>query len=92
MTEAGMVRVMEAQAYGEWKAALQRQDGLTMPDDLKAALAENSLAQANFDRFPPSYKKRLIYWITSARTDKTRQSRIQKTVAIAAVNQRSGRM
>ena len=76
---------------GNGRAAQRREDVSTLPDDLTAALAGNRLAQANFERFPASQKKQLIYWITSAKTEKTRQSRIEKTVEMAAANKRLGR-
>jgi uncharacterized protein YdeI (YjbR/CyaY-like superfamily) len=80
MTEAGLAKVSDAKANGEWRAATLREDVKNTPDDLKQALKANSQAQRNFDRLAPSHKRQYIYWITSAKTDKTRQRRIQETV------------
>jgi len=76
MTEAGLAKVKEAKANGEWRAATLREDTANIPDDLRQALKANSLARHNFDRLAPSHKRQYIYWITSAKTDKTRQRRI----------------
>ena len=57
---------------------------------LEQALEGNTEAQANFDKLPASQKKLFLYWIASAKTDKTRQKRIQDTVEMAAKNKRFG--
>jgi uncharacterized protein YdeI (YjbR/CyaY-like superfamily) len=90
MTESGMAKVREARENGEWEAALRREDTLTLPDDLREALAAHPQAQANFDRLAPSHKKQYLYWIASARTAPTRQKRIQQTVEMVASGKRLG--
>lgn len=88
MTEAGLVKVREAQENGEWQAAILREDPSSLPEDLKEALERNTEAQANFEKFPTSKKKQLLYWIASAKTEKTRQKRIQRVVEIGTQNKR----
>ena len=90
MTEAGLAKVKEAKANGEWRAATLREDTANIPDDLRQALKANSLARHNFDRLAPSHKRQYIYWITSAKTDKTRQRRIAETIRLVAENKRPG--
>jgi len=90
MTEAGLAKVREAQENGEWEAAIAREDTSSLPDDLERALERNGAAQANFEKLPASQKKQFLYWIMSAKTDKTRQKRIRETVALAAKNKRLG--
>jgi uncharacterized protein YdeI (YjbR/CyaY-like superfamily) len=90
MTEAGMAKVREAKENGEWEAAIRRENTSSLPDDLRAALAGNASAQANFERLPPSQKKQFLYWISTAKTEETRQRRIRKTIEMAADNQRPG--
>jgi len=90
MTEAGLAKIKEAKASGEWRAATLREDTMNVPDDLRQALKANSQAQRNFDRLAPSHKKQFIYWITCAKTDKTRQRRIQETVRLVAENKIPG--
>ena len=88
MTEAGMAKVWEAKENGEWEAAVRREDTSSLPEDLRLALERNPEAQANFDKFPSSQKKQLLFWIASAKTEKTRQKRIQEMVEMAAKNKR----
>ena len=84
MTEAGMETVRDAQASGEWEAALRREDVTNIPDDLRAALENNPQGLAGFERLPASQKKQLLYWLDSAKTEQTRQKRIIKIVIMAS--------
>jgi uncharacterized protein YdeI (YjbR/CyaY-like superfamily) len=90
MTEAGMARVREAQENGQWQAAIQRQDVSSLPDDLRQALEANPAAQANFAKYPASQVKQFLYWLSSAKTEATRQKRLRQIVEMAANNQRLG--
>jgi len=80
MTEAGMAKVREAQESGEWEAAIRREDTTSLPGDLRQALESNPPTRANFENFPASQKKQYLYWLASAKTEKTRQKRIQEIV------------
>jgi uncharacterized protein YdeI (YjbR/CyaY-like superfamily) len=84
MAETGLAKVREAQDNGEWEAAIRREDVSSLPEDLRVALGGNASAQANFDGLSPSQKRQFLYWIASAKTEKTRQRRIEKTVEMAA--------
>ena len=89
MTEAGMALVKAAKENGEWREAISREDTSNLPEYLVRALKRNAKARANFEKFPASYKKQLIYWISSAKTEKIRAKRIKETVKIASNNKRS---
>ena len=88
MTTAGMARIDEAKANGSWET-LDPSDALEIPADLKKGLAKNKLAKKNFNAFPPSSRKIILYWISSARTEKTRIARIEKTIELAEKNIRA---
>ena len=90
MTEAGLAKIREAKANGEWLAATQREDTTNIPADLKKALKANKQTWRNFESLALSHKKLFIYWITSAKTDVTRQRRIQETVRLVAENKKLG--
>lgn len=51
-----------------------------MPDDLAAALKKNAKARDVFDRFTPGKRREYIEWITEAKTDATRKSRLMQSV------------
>ena len=90
MTEAGMAKVREAQENVEWEAAIRREDTSNLPEDVQEVLIKHPEAQANFEKLPASQKKQFLYWIGSAKTDATRQKRIQEMVKMVANNKRIG--
>lgn len=75
MTQAGMEKVVEAKASGEWEAAVIREDVSSVPDDLVQALEEND-AWLAFEKWPASQKKQYLYWLECAKRPETREKRI----------------
>jgi uncharacterized protein YdeI (YjbR/CyaY-like superfamily) len=88
MQPPGMAMIKLAKKTGTWKS-LNDIDNLKSPDDLTKAFSRNKKAKAFFDAFPPSAKKQILYWITSAKTLQTRNKRIKETVSKAAKNERA---
>jgi uncharacterized protein YdeI (YjbR/CyaY-like superfamily) len=88
MMPAGQAKIDAAKADGSW-TALDASEAMIMPDDLGAALATNAEAQRYFDAFPPSSKKIIFHWISSAKTEATRTKRVEETVRLAAQNIRA---
>ncbi|OGO08523.1 MAG: hypothetical protein A2Y61_00455, partial [Chloroflexi bacterium RBG_13_60_13] len=76
MTEAGLAKVSEAKENGEWDRATLREDTTTIPPDLYTALQANRTTRGDFEELAPSLRKQYLWWITSAKTDQTRQKRI----------------
>ena len=54
---------------------------LKAPAALVAALRRNPKARAAFDAFPPSHQREYVEWIVEAKTDETRQRRLDTAVA-----------
>jgi uncharacterized protein YdeI (YjbR/CyaY-like superfamily) len=50
------------------------------PADLLSALKKNRKALATFEAFSPSHRREYIEWITEAKSDATRQRRLQTTI------------
>ena len=61
-------------------------DGARPPKDLIEALKRNKRAWANFQNFTPSYRKRYLVWISSAKRADTRKKRIDEAVALISRN------
>lgn len=51
-----------------------------VPTDLTAALAKNKKAKQFFETLAPSHAKEYIVWITEAKKDATRETRIAKAI------------
>jgi uncharacterized protein YdeI (YjbR/CyaY-like superfamily) len=50
----------------------------------------NRKAWAFFEKQPPGYRKTLIYWVTSAKKEETRTTRLQKLIEASAAGRRIG--
>jgi hypothetical protein len=55
---------------------------IEVPDDLQAALDAEPKAKETFDRLSNSLKGYHVYQVMTAKTDETRQRRIEKSIAI----------
>ena len=88
MQPAGLEAVAVAKERGTWHA-LDQVETLDEPADLAAALDAVSDARRYWDAFPRSTKRAILEWIAQAKTDATRQRRVERTVADAARNLRA---
>ncbi len=88
MTDAGRRAVEVAKANGWWTIADPVED-LIEPDQLKTALDKDPEARANWDRFPPSARKQMLWWVISAARDETKAQRIGQIVSAAARGERA---
>lgn len=88
MAPAGLEMVRIAKEDGTWNT-LDEVDNLMVPSDLLAAFNANQTAYENWEAFPPSSKKIILYWIMSAKREETRAKRISETVDKAEQNIRA---
>ena len=93
MTEAGLAKIKLAKENGSWNtltASDAHADNNTLPEELEKALSKNKKALAHFTAFSPSYRRRFLFWIDSAKQPETRKARIKQTVLMAAANKKPG--
>jgi len=90
MTEAGMARVREAMANGQWEEAENRKKASDLPAELTQRLAEKPGIKEKFEALPASQKEMFLYWIKSARTAETRERRISEMIEMVEQNRRLG--
>ena len=88
MTDAGRRAVETAKANGWWTISDPVED-LIEPDDLAVALDAALTARTNWDGFPPSARKMMLWWVISAARPDTRTRRIAAIVDQAAKGQRA---
>ncbi len=88
MMPSGLALVEAAKRSGAW-TALDRVEELTLPDDLVAQLGNFPKARSNFEAFPKSAKRGILEWILNAKTDVTRQKRVEETARLANENIRA---
>jgi uncharacterized protein YdeI (YjbR/CyaY-like superfamily) len=80
MTDAGMEKIAEAKANGQWQAAYRRERIDQLPKELEASLKKAKGALEVFRALPDSVKKRYIYWVEDAKKEETRLRRIRKII------------
>jgi uncharacterized protein YdeI (YjbR/CyaY-like superfamily) len=90
MTQAGLAKIDEAKANGEWDKAAVREDITVVPEELTEALAGNEKARLNFEGLAPSYRRQFIYRVAIAKRAETRQKRIEETIDLLVRNKKLG--
>jgi uncharacterized protein YdeI (YjbR/CyaY-like superfamily) len=88
MTDAGMEVIRAAQADGSWSMQ-DAAEALIEPHELAAALDANPAARRQWDAFPRSPRRALIWWVMSAKRPETRARRVAHIVQEAAEGRRA---
>jgi uncharacterized protein YdeI (YjbR/CyaY-like superfamily) len=88
MTEAGRRVIEAAKADGSWSMQ-DAAEALIEPDELKAALDANAEARRQWDAFPKSPRRALIWWVMSAKRPETQARRVANIVTEAAQGRRA---
>jgi uncharacterized protein YdeI (YjbR/CyaY-like superfamily) len=88
MADAGREAVEVAKANGWWTLYDAVED-LVEPPALAAALDGSPPARAAWDRFPPSARKQMLWWVVSAARPQTQAARIARIVAEAEQGRRA---
>jgi uncharacterized protein YdeI (YjbR/CyaY-like superfamily) len=88
MQPAGEAMIARAVEDGSW-TRLDEVETLREPDDLRTALDAAPAAREHWDAFPRSARRAILEWISSARTQPTRDKRVATTVEEAASGRRA---
>lgn len=81
MTEFGMEKITAAKKSGAWNKKIKVPEiSEAIPEDFVTALKKNKSAKDNFDKIPPSHKKRYYMWINQAKKKETKEKRIKEAV------------
>jgi uncharacterized protein YdeI (YjbR/CyaY-like superfamily) len=82
MTEAGLIRIKEARASGDWldgHVNVRDRKELVVPSYLQDVLAANKKASDNFNKLAESYKRDLVLWIDNAKMEETRKKKRRRS-------------
>ena len=91
MTKAGLVKIEIAKQNGFWNKELKSIEiSYDTPEDFITALARNKKAKENFNKIPPSHKKRYYMWINIAKKKETRERRIKDSIVLLSNNKKLG--
>lgn len=83
MHESGLKSIKDSKSRGLWNF-MDDVDNLVIPKDLKKALLQKTGAFEFFDSINDSSKRFVLRWLKIAKTDKTRQKRINQLVELSA--------
>ena len=75
MQQSGRDAISQSKLLSLWDA-MQDVDTLVIPNDLQILLDNNRTAATYFTDCPPSYKRNVLRWLKSAKTERTRQKRL----------------
>ena len=75
MEEAGCKSIEIAKENGSW-TILDEVEALVIPDDLEEEFSKYKASKEYFNNLSKSVRKRLLYWIVSAKRKETREKRI----------------
>ena len=84
MHASGIAEVERAKSDGRWEAAYAGPATIEVPDDLAKALAASPKAQAMFDVLTKQNRYAVLYSVTTAKRQDTRQRRINDFVEMLA--------
>jgi uncharacterized protein YdeI (YjbR/CyaY-like superfamily) len=88
LAPAGRAAIEAARRDGSW-TKLDEAHSLVVPDDLADAFAAHPGSREQFDAFPPSARRAILEWVTTARRPETRARRVERVAADAAVGERA---
>jgi uncharacterized protein YdeI (YjbR/CyaY-like superfamily) len=80
MTDAGLQKVEEAHHNGQWAAALRIEQTDLIPGDLEKALRQQDGALTIYRNLSRSRKRQILRGLLSAKSEATRQRRIEAIV------------
>jgi uncharacterized protein YdeI (YjbR/CyaY-like superfamily) len=59
-----------------------------LPKDLEALFRKQRAAWANYEKFPPGYRRTTAGWVASAKKEETRIKRLEKLIEVSGRNER----
>ena len=59
-----------------------------MPPELEKEFRKQKVAWANFEKFPPGYRRLTTGWVASAKKEETQRKRLEKLIEHSARNER----
>jgi len=84
MQPAGLAEVERARRDGRWDRAYDPASRATVPEDLKAALAEDAAAATFFATLDATNRYAVLWRVQTAKKAETREKRIAAFVAMLA--------
>lgn len=88
MMPAGLEQVNQAKADGRWQAAYDKPSEMTVPDYFLAELNKNPKAKQFYETLNKANLYAIAWRLQTAKTDSTRQRRMEKILTMLESNQK----
>lgn len=88
MKPSGLEAVEIAQKNGRWDAAYEPQSRVSVPDDLKTALAEHPRAKAFYETLNNQNKFAILFRIQNVKRAETRKRKIEETIRMLEMGEK----
>jgi len=90
MTKAGLELINQAKQRGQWSQNSLPPREISVPKYIEHALGSNKKALINFIKLAPSYRRRYIGWVDSAKKEETRKRRLAEVIGVLERNEKLG--
>lgn len=91
MTQAGLAKIGDGiEETKERPKPELRTKEFAIPEDFEEALRANKKAWENFSKLAPSYRRRYVLWLTTAKKEETRHKRMREAIELIARNEKLG--
>jgi len=90
MAPAGLGAFERRRTYAPDQLEARDVPDLSLSPDVEKALRANRKAWHNFQNLAPSYRKRYVQWLMTAKRPETRQKRLREVIAELAAGRKPG--
>jgi uncharacterized protein YdeI (YjbR/CyaY-like superfamily) len=93
MMQPGLETIETAKKNGSWdtlNASNHAANTNELPQYFMKAFNGKKKALENFKAFSPSVRRQFLYWLDSAKTEETRNKRLQQTLLMSEANKKPG--
>jgi len=85
---AGLMMPAGLKAYEGARRRLVAPQPTTLPEPLEKKFRKQRTAWANYEKFPPGYRRMTAGWVASAKKEETQIKRLEKLIEFSALNER----
>jgi uncharacterized protein YdeI (YjbR/CyaY-like superfamily) len=90
MTEFGLAKIEAAKRSRSWNMDPRPVINTDIPQELSEALVQNRKAKDFFEKLAPTYQKRFIGWIVTAKRAETKARRLKESMVLLARGEKLG--
>jgi uncharacterized protein YdeI (YjbR/CyaY-like superfamily) len=90
MTDRGLAAIDFSDEEDDYGRSNRTRSDMPVPEFMQRALQRSPAAWNNFQQMAPSYRRNYIGWISAAKTEETRNRRLEEAIALLNENRKLG--